>query len=159
MEDLVMYNDDYFEKDYLGKIMNYLKELGFAIEEPGYGTYTKIIDEAIYNITLVGEDLCKLKPFVEELRDPYSGFYDLVSMVERQDIDDIHKSLQSLVDHIDYKNANEKLYEELFCRIYKDIDYGEFALVIAAHILGKTQIDSYINEEKPMIRHLSKKDE
>ena len=45
-----------------------------------------------------------------------------------------------------YGFLNTFLYECLFCRIYSDVDYGEFALIMATQMLGRLTLDTYINE-------------
>ena len=71
------------------------------------------------------------------------------------DLITLHRVLRTVIDAIDYEKANKDLYECLFCRIYSDVDYGEFALILATQMLGRLTLDTYINEERPKIKHLS----
>ena len=144
------------EKNYYGEIVNYLKELGFSIHDKGCRYYAHIINIVADYIAMVDNDAGKLLWIIYQLKNPNSELYEDIALFNHMKVEDLHKLLQHLVDNIDYNNMNECLYKRLFCRIYEDIDYGEYAFVIASNVLHKNVLDTYINEEKPLIKHLVK---
>ena len=143
-------------RNYYGEIVNNLFELGFPIYDKGCRYYANIVNIVANYISSVGNDTDKLLWIIYELKNPNSEFYEELAILNHMKPDDLHKLLQNLIDNIDYDNMNEALYKKLFCRIYEDIDYGEYAFVIASSILNKNVLDTYINENKPLIRHLAK---
>lgn len=118
--------------------LSLLEQLGYSVEIEGTHFYKDMILKIVEYLENI-EQLVGFKKYhnlLDDIQNHYSSFYFDIARNELDiGIKTFHKILKYYISDIDHKEADEKVFEEVFgTREINNLGYEEKALVIASYI-------------------------